>query len=178
MNKKDIVIFIDSGDTIIDESTQVFIEGELVAEAEFIPGAEEMIKTLKELGYTVVMVADGLRQSFINVHTKLGLYDYFDGHIYSEDIGVHKPNAKMFDAGLEAIGLTRDDAHRVVMVGNNLGRDIKGANDMNMISIHIDWSKRYELEPKDTSEEPDYVIHEPQELVPLVEKLNEALAAS
>lgn len=38
MNKKDIVIFIDSGDTIIDESTQVFIEGELVAEAEFIPG--------------------------------------------------------------------------------------------------------------------------------------------
>lgn len=171
--EKKIVIFIDSGDTLVDESTEVYEgDSELVLEAELIPGAKEMIVTLKEKGYKIIMVADGLRQSFINVHTQHGLYDHYDGHIYSEDMGVYKPHNKMFNAALEVAGLTSDDCYRVVMVGNNLSRDIKGANDMNMISVHIDWSPRYPKQPCNTSEMPDYVINMPMELVELVEKLN------
>ncbi|WP_105614754.1 HAD family hydrolase [Vallitalea okinawensis] len=178
MNEKQLVIFIDSGDTLIDETSEVYVEGELVKEAEFIPGAVETIKTLKTRGYKIIMVADGLRQSFINVHKhQHDMYDYYDGHIYSEDIGVYKPDAKMFKAALEAADLTEDDVHRVVMVGNNIERDIKGANDMNMTSIHIDWSKRYRQEPKDDSEIPDYFIENPIELIDLVEKLNSQLEA-
>lgn len=173
MYEKQIVIFIDSGDTIVDESTEV-LEGdtELVLEAELIPGAKETIITLKEKGYKIIMVADGLRQSFINVHNQHGLYNHYDGHIYSEDMGVHKPHSKMFEAALEAAGLTKEDCHRVVMVGNNLERDIKGANEMNIISVHIDWSPRYPKQPANKSEEPNHVISEPLELVELVEKLN------
>ena len=37
---KNLIIFTDSGDTIIDESTQVFDERGIVARAEFIPGAQ------------------------------------------------------------------------------------------------------------------------------------------
>ena len=55
-----------------------------------------------------------------------GLWDQFDGHVISEDIGALKPSAKMFDAALLQAGLTRADAHHVVMVGNNLERDIAG----------------------------------------------------
>lgn len=175
MDKK-IVIFIDSGDTIVDESTEVLFENsELVLKADLIPGAKETIITLKEKGYKIIMVADGFRQSFINVHTQNGLYDYYDGHIYSEDIGVCKPHSKMFEIALEKAELTKDDCYRVVMVGNNLSRDIKGANEMNMISVHIDWSPRYPKIPANKLEMPDYVIHEPLELVELVEKLNQGI---
>lgn len=172
MQEKQMVIFIDSGDTLIDEATQVFVHGELVLTADFIPGAKEMLEELRHRGHKIIMVADGLRQSFINVHDKQhDIYDYFHGHIYSEDIGVYKPDARMFNAAMDAAGLSREEYDRVVMVGNNLERDIKGANDLNMTSVHIDWSKRYPSQPKDESEVPDYSIEEPMELIMIVEDL-------
>ena len=45
MSKK-LIIFIDSGDTLIDEATQVRDERGIVLRADFIPGAGEMLKTL------------------------------------------------------------------------------------------------------------------------------------
>ncbi len=175
MDKK-LTIFIDSGDTLIDEGTEVHErDSELVLKADLIPGAKETIIDLKEKGYKIIMVADGLRQSFINVYKQHDLYDHYDGHIYSEDIGVNKPDKKMFEAALTAAGLTSDDCHRVVMVGNNLSRDIKGANNMNMISIHLAWSPRYPKNATHESEIPDYVINHPVELVGLVEKLNDEI---
>lgn len=175
-SNKQLVIFIDSGDTIVDESTEILDENSIVTKADLIPGAAETIKTLSDQGYTIIMVADGLRQSFINVHQQHGLYEYYKGHIYSEDVGISKPHSRMFEAGLEVAGLTREDSKRVIMVGNNLERDIKGANDMDMISVHIAWSSRYPKQPKDDSEKPDYVINEPKELIELVDVLNEKIS--
>lgn len=176
MQEKQVVVFLDSGDTLIDEASEIYVEGELVRTAEFIPGAKEMLVALKEKGHKVIMVADGLRQSFINVHKiQHDVYDYFDGHIFSEDIGVYKPDALMFEAALDAADLTRKDAYRVVMVGNNLERDIKGANAMNMVSVHIDWSKRYPQDPKDETEVPDYFIEEPLQLLEIIDELEDNL---
>lgn len=170
---KKLVIFIDSGDTLVEEATEVY-EGntELVLSAELRPGAKELIETLDERGYQVYMVADGLRQSFINVHNQHGIYDRYNGHIYSEDVGVHKPDKRMFEAGLKAANLTEDDCKRIIMVGNNLSRDIKGANLMGMISVHMAWTDRYPTEPADDMEVPDYKVVEPLELLDLVEQLN------
>ncbi len=36
---KNLIIFTDSGDTIIDEGTQIYDDRGIVTEAEFIPGA-------------------------------------------------------------------------------------------------------------------------------------------
>lgn len=173
---KNIIIFIDSGDTLVDESTEITHDG-IVTHAELIPGAKETIKELHGAGHKIVMVADGRRQSFINVHKhQHQLYDYFHGHIYSEDIGVQKPDARMFNGALNVLGLSMKDTHKIVMVGNNLPRDIKGANDMGMISVHIDWSNRYPREPRNVDEKPDYVIKEPRELVDLISKLEREYA--
>ncbi|MNJ71330.1 hypothetical protein D3C77_678590 [compost metagenome] len=58
------------------------------------------------------------------------------------------------------------------MVGNNLSRDIKGANEIGMTSVFMAWTPRYPHTPTDDSERPDYVIYEPLELLELVERLN------
>ena len=49
MNKK-LIIFTDSGDTIIDEGTQVYDDRGIVLEAECIPGAGEVLQQLHEEG--------------------------------------------------------------------------------------------------------------------------------
>jgi putative hydrolase of the HAD superfamily len=57
------------------------------------------------------------------------------------------------------------------MVGNNLARDIKGANDLGLISVWLDWAPRRPKIPADPSEKPDYTIKSPQELLPLLQSL-------
>ncbi len=174
--ERKLIIFIDSGDTLVDERTETHETGtEIVATAELRPGALELITTLKDKGYTVILVADGYRQSFINVHNQHGLYDCYDAHIYSEDVGIEKPDARMFDAAFGAAKLSEKDHHRVIMVGNNLARDIKGANDYGLTSVFISWTDRYPKEPSDKSEVPDYTIVEPLELLDLVNDLESKL---
>ncbi|WP_240840878.1 HAD family hydrolase [Acidaminobacter sp. JC074] len=171
-----IIVFIDSGDTLVEEKTEVY-EGqtELVLSADLRPGAKELIERLKKRGNPVIMVADGLRQSFINVHTQHGIYDLYDGHIYSEDVGVHKPDKRMFQAALDVCNLTENDVKKIIMVGNNLSRDVKGANEMGITSVFMSWTDRYPKEPVDQSEKPDYTIVEPLELLDLIDKLEKSL---
>ncbi|WP_028563332.1 HAD family hydrolase [Paenibacillus pinihumi] len=175
MSEKKLILFLDSGDTIIDESTETRDEEGIVTSASIIPGADIMLKTLVERGYTLVMVADGDAQSFKNVYKQLGLYDYFTAMIYSENIKATKPSARMFKAAAGSIELTEADFSRVAMVGNNLSRDIKGANALGITSIFINWTPRYPHEPADESERPMYTISEPLQLLELADQLNEKL---
>ncbi|MNW21111.1 hypothetical protein D3C71_2218410 [compost metagenome] len=62
------------------------------------------------------------------------------------------------------------------MVGNNLSRDVKGANQMGITSVFLSWTPRYPKQHADDSEKPDYIINEPTELIELAEKLNQQLA--
>jgi putative hydrolase of the HAD superfamily len=175
MERKRLIIFIDSGDTIIDEGTEIRDEQDVVVKANVIQGADKMIKTLYDKGYTLVLVADGLAQSFKNILVQNGIYDCFKAFICSENIRACKPSPRMFKAAMGALELEESDIHRIVMVGNNLSRDIKGANDMGITSIHLAWTPRYPKNPRDISESPDYTIYEPLELIELVEKLNDSL---
>jgi putative hydrolase of the HAD superfamily len=175
---KELIIFLDCGDTIIDEGTEIRDEHDVVIQAELIPGADLMVKGLVERGYRIALVADGLAQSFKNLLTQHGLYDLFETMIYSECIKALKPDPRMFKAAMGAMELGEADLDRIIMVGNNLSRDVKGANGMGITSVHLSWTPRYPKTPKDASETPDYTIEQPVDLIDLVEQINERLAAS
>ncbi|WP_202887567.1 HAD family hydrolase [Cohnella zeiphila] len=172
---KRLILFLDSGDTIIDETTEIRDENGVVIRADVIPGADVMIRTLYERGYTLVLVADGLAQSFKNMFIQHGFYDCFTAMINSENVKAEKPNARMFLAAIGAIGLDASAFGRVAMVGNNLARDVKGANALGITSIFQSWTSRYPHEPADDSQRPDYTIREPLELLELAETLNAKL---
>ncbi|MGG1516269.1 HAD family hydrolase [Paenibacillus oryzisoli] len=175
-NAKKLIVFLDCGDTIIDEGTEIRDDQDIVIQADLIPGADVMVRTLAERGYTLALVADGRAQSFKNMLTDHGLYDYFTTMIYSETIKAAKPSPRMFKAALGALDLSEQDCSRIVMVGNNLSRDIKGANQMGITSIFLSWTPRYPKVHGDESEMPTYTIGHPVELIELVERLNEQLA--
>ena len=127
MTNKKLIIFTDSGDTIIDEATQVRDERGIVLKADFIPGAGEVLKQLHDEGFTVALVADGEWESFQNVYRENGLGYCFDAWIVSEVVGKQKPEPIMFETAMEALKLTDEDRSRIVMIGNNLRKDIAGA---------------------------------------------------
>ena len=176
MSKK-LIIFTDSGDTIIDEATQVYDDRHIVQEASFIPGADRVLRQLHEEGYTIALVADGEWESFQNVYRRSGLDDCFDAWVVSEVVGQQKPAAIMFETAYEKLGLTETDKPRIVMIGNNLKKDVAGANRQGLISVWLDWSPRYFHTVEEPDWQPDYSVHTPEELLALIHRLEAELEA-
>lgn len=166
------VICLDSGDTLVDEATEIKDENEVVQQADLIPGANQMIRDLTTEGYTLALVADGPRGTFENIlKHQYDLWDSFSAYAISGDVGISKPDKRMFLKVLDELNISQENYTRGVMVGNNLARDIKGANNLGLISIWINWSPRRSKVPTDKSEEPDYTISTPSELISLLETI-------
>ena len=176
MTGQKLVIFTDIGDTIIDEGTEVreVPEG-VVYHAKCIPGAKETMLSLYESGHTIAMVADGLIESFHNTMEENGLSHIFATEVISEEFGVEKPAKIMFETAMKRMGLTDADKKRVIMVGNNVERDVAGANRFGICSVQLVWSDRHPTVATCEDEVADYQIHAPAELLELVEKLEREL---
>ena len=77
----------------------------------------------------------------------------------------------MFHHALKQLNITENDYGQVIMVGNNLGRDIKGANELGIISVWLDWSPRRSKIPADQTEQPQYTIKMPLDLIAIIDAL-------
>lgn len=173
---KQTILLTDCGDTIIDEGTQIFDSAGIVVEAEPIGKAVTVYKKIADLGYRLGFVADGQVQSFENLLNQHQLKEIFESVVISETLGVEKPDAKMFQQAFDEMNLTESDKNRVLMVGNNLERDVLGANQFGIQSIFLDWSPRYKSQPANQNETPDFTINDPEELLLLLEEFEQNLA--
>ena len=95
--------------------------------------------------------------------------------IVSEVVGKQKPEPIMFETAYEKLNLTDSDRNRIVMIGNNLKKDIAGANRQGLISIWLDWSPRYFHTVEEPDWNPDYTVNTPAELIPLLHALEEKI---
>lgn len=166
-----LAVCFDFGDTLVDEASEVKDETLTSLRGDLIPGAAETLHELKRRGYRLALVADGRPDTYRNVLTQHGLYELFDSFAISELLDSLKPDRRMFVHALEQLGIAEDDYRRTVMVGNRLDRDVKGANQVGMISVWLNWSPRYSRAPSDPSEEPRFTIREPRQLLEILDSL-------
>lgn len=171
MTRKLLAICLDCGDTLIDEGTEEKTEAGISLRADLIPGADNLLHELIKMGYPLALVADGPTDTFVNNLSPYGLYDLFDAYAISAEVGVPKPDRRMFDHALTQLNIDEHDYGQVVMVGNSLSRDIKGANQIGMVSVWLDWAPRRSKIPADDSEKPDYTIKTPLELLDILAEL-------
>ncbi len=167
-----IAILLDCGDTLADESTEQKNELGESLRADLIPGARDLVLELKRRKHPLALCADGPLATFENILTQHGLYNCFDTFAISESVGVTKPDERMFRAALD--GLDVDPAHygQAVMVGNNLKRDIAGANALGLITVFLSWSDRRRKVPESDLETPNFTIQQPLELLDVLYQLN------
>lgn len=175
MKHKILAILFDSGDTIVDEGTEVKDPTGTTLVAELIPGAAETLIALKERGYRLALVADGPAGTFYNTLGPRGLLELFDALAISGLVGAEKPDARIFEHALNQLGISASTYDRVVMIGNNLSRDIKGANALGIISVWLDWAPRRPKIPLDASEQPCYTVKTPHDLLDLIGQLESSL---
>ena len=149
----------DLGDTIMIEETEIKDSTGTTHHADLIPGMPALLRDVKAQGTPLALVADSKAKTPINVLQEHELLDLFDTLAISEVVGVSKPDPAMFVTALEALGVEKADYPRCVMVGNNLERDIVGANRLGLISIFFHWNERRRTHPMTAEEQPDYTVH-------------------
>jgi putative hydrolase of the HAD superfamily len=108
-------------------------ERERAATNPFIPGADEALAALGER-YRLAIVTNGIPDV---QRTKLdctGLAARFEAVIISGELGVGKPDPRIYDETLRQLGLSADAC---VMVGDNFRRDVAGAQDAGIRAVWI-----------------------------------------
>jgi FMN phosphatase YigB (HAD superfamily) len=93
----------------------------------------------------------------------------------SEAVGVEKPHPAIFQHALSQFNISPLDYGHVVMLGNNLARDIKGANQLGMISVWLNWSSRRSKIPADEAEIPSYTIAFPDDFILLLQRIETSI---
>jgi FMN phosphatase YigB (HAD superfamily) len=164
-------LLFDLGDTILIEESEVKNTAGTTLRADIIPGMAEALHRFKQQGYSLALVADCRPDTPINVLRQHGLFGLFDCLAISEVVGASKPDSLIFRVALDALNVQGRDYGRVVMVGNNLERDVVGANRLGLISVLFRWSDRRRTQPLTQEENPRYIVSSAQELTALVGRL-------
>ena len=97
----------------------------------------EARNVLEDLGrdHRLALVTNGAPDVQHEKLARSALAQHFAAIVISVEVGVAKPDQRIFTAALDAIGATADAA---VMIGDSLPRDIKGAHNAGMRSIWVD----------------------------------------
>lgn len=108
----------------------------LLEHRELVPGTREMLQFVKENDFKVGLVSDvawGLPSYFPQRDMKhYQLDEFFDDLVFSTDVGLRKPNPKIFKIALSNIGAKAECSY---FVGNNLQADILGALNVGMFAV-------------------------------------------
>ena len=100
---------------------------------EFFPCVEDVLKSLTER-YKVALLSNTMSDQPRILLSESGFDRYFDLIICSRDLGLRKPNPKIFKYVLEKLEVKPDE---VVHVGDSVEADMMGARDSDITGIWI-----------------------------------------
>lgn len=169
-------LLFDLGDTIMVEETEVKDAAGTTLRAELAPGMAEALHAFRAEGHRLALVADSRPGTPENVLRQHGLLELFDALAISEIVGASKPDPALFRAALDALAIPEADYSRVVMVGNNLERDIAGANRLGLISVFFYLNDRRRTQPAAPDEVPRHTVASAAELRTLIDCLNKEMS--
>lgn len=128
---------LDSG--LLDDIMMDF-EAEYGNEAAVFPGACDVLATLRR-DYTIGLVTNGRSLSQRNKLRSAGLGELFDAVIISEEVGIRKPDTRIFFLCLQRLNIRPEEA---LYVGDNPENDIAPAVRTGMKAV---WLKNDRFRP-------------------------------
>ncbi len=108
---------------------------------------------LKMTGYKIGVVTDGLAVKQWEKLIRMRVEDVFDCVVVSEDVGIEKPDSKIFQKACEELDVKPEEC---AYVGDRLDTDILGANKAGMVSIRLLRGKYKEDKPASLQEQPRF----------------------
>lgn len=123
------------------------------------PGAIDTLKHFRDRGVRLGLVTNGGSEMQRGKIERFGLVPYFDCILIEGEFGAGKPDESVFRHMLEQFDVAASDTW---MVGDDLQRDIAGAQALGMVTIWVDW--RGGGLPESSPVQPDRVVRSVTEL--------------
>lgn len=92
--------------------------------------------------YNLYILSNGFRELQCTKMQSAGIDKYFKKIILSDDIGIQKPNPRLFQYALETTQSTTNDS---LMIGDNFDVDIQGAYNIGMNQVYYNISNQNNL---------------------------------
>ena len=151
--------YIDIDNRLAQRMNEYYLDT-LALQTQLVPYAIELLDYLTRRGYNLYILSNG----FIEVqHKKLqsaGIGDYFKRMVLSDEIGINKPDRRLFDYALE---VTHSQAADTLMIGDNYDADILGAMQAGWGQIYFDRNHR-----GITAQEPQHTVHSLKEVMDIL----------
>lgn len=126
----------DVGPAVRDELIELFVTIGATADLPTAPNVGAALSELRRAGLRIGIICDvGMTPSTIlRSHLeKHGLLGYFDHWSFSDEVGVFKPDRRIFEHALAGLG--HPDPTRTAHVGDLRRTDVAGARSMGMVAI-------------------------------------------
>jgi putative hydrolase of the HAD superfamily len=112
-----------------------------------VPGAGSLLWALKARGFRTAVVTNNLASEQRSKLAVCGLTGHVDALVTSEEVGVQKPDPRIFQVALDRLGVTAGEA---VMVGDAWATDVEGARAAGVRPI---WLNRFGVRSPDAAVE-------------------------
>ncbi len=109
---------------------------------EAMPNAEIVLKELSSKAdcYLATNAKDSEKDDIIKSLQRVNLHSYFKDIFCFKEIGFPKPSKEYFNSILEKLNCKKDD---IVMIGDNLEKDVLGAENSGIDGILYDFNNQY-----------------------------------
>src|SRR3954447_11554115 len=111
-----------------------------------------LLEALRALGLKLGLVSNAFDPGWL-LHRDLeqmGLTERLDFSVFSSEVGFRKPDPRIFERALEALGVAPENA---LFVGDRLYEDIRGAGELGMTTAQALW---FRADAHPDGAEPDY----------------------
>ncbi len=132
----------------------------------FLPGAERLLDSASRL--KSCLITNGASEHQWGKIKLLDIDSRVDYILVSEDVGIQKPDRRIFERALD---LTGAEPAESVMIGDSIQADIAGAAAVGIGTI---WVNVHGLSMDEATHEPDEIVSNPGEATLLIEKRIEA----
>lgn len=122
------------------------------------PGALELLAELRRRGLKLGLITNGFAETHYEKLELLGLERAFDAVLCADEVGMLKPDPRIF---LHACELLGTPPSRAVMVGDRYFRDISGARQAGLYTVYV----RMREENIPTGEGPDVSVNGIEEVL-------------
>jgi putative hydrolase of the HAD superfamily len=146
---------------------------EKIESIELYKDVKPMLFNLKELNIKSAIISDGIPIKQYEKILRLNIHNLVDLILISDEIGIRKPNPKLFNYCLKRFNL---EGSEMIYVGDNLYKDIVPSKVNNIHSVYIHRGGKHDIheinEKIDEKFRPDYEIFDLNEIVEIIEKIN------
>ena len=104
-----------------------------IQQNKLMTGAKQLMEYLAKK-YILVVLSNGFKEVQYRKIATSGLQEYITHVVLSEEVGVQKPDRRIFEY---ALNLINKKATEVIMIGDNMETDIKGAAEMGIDTIYL-----------------------------------------